>query len=122
MADRQTFVVDFETFAPVPRGKFTYRGEEHAAYHPLQLGEATLGQMQQVDKRVEQCKTMAEQVDVLVSAITTFVPSAPGSQLRNEPFESLYRALVALMSAGENGERPTTAGRKRSGSRRTTAR
>ncbi len=114
------YAVDFAAFHPTPRGTFQYKGKAHKAWSALQLGQSAFARIDTVGPRLKDCKSIAEQYDVIVEAIVLLVPTAPGAELREEPFDALMSALSSLISEGK-AARPTKAGRKMSGSRRTTA-
>jgi hypothetical protein len=118
--ETDSYSVDFSKHFPKPLGKFDYRGKVYPAWAPHQLGQAAMAQINGVGAAMKRCKVLAEQYDVIVDAIVALVPTAPAASLKNEPFESLLGAFGDLTAAGAT-TRPTKAGRKKSGSRRTSA-
>lgn len=119
----KVYVVDFNVFHKKPRGIFDYHGKKHPAWSPRQLGQADSARIDSVGADLKASTNISEQYDVIVAAITLMVPSIPAETLRKESFEALLDAFAALISEGKplDAVRPTKAGRKPSGSRRTTA-
>lgn len=130
---QQGRVVDFRKFYPTPRNTFYYpdKSRRFPAWAPGQLGERDRARIENIHATLSACETAADQTSAIVDAITILSPTAPADELRNEPFEALWGALLSLVGidntaedqgAGEAGEgRPTPAARRKSGSRRITA-
>jgi hypothetical protein len=123
--DPERYDVDFATFHPTPRGTFHYRGTAYAAWSPFQLGQSSFAKIDGVGAALKAADTIEQQYAVIIDAILVLVPGAPADCLRDEPFEALSGAFASLVSDGKpvsDTARPMKAGRKKSGSRRTTAR
>lgn len=119
----QPVVIDADAFDPVPRNTFAYRGENYGAFDLMQLRGSQRERIKRLDKHLDGCRSLDEQIALLAEVVCDFVPKAPIDSLKDEPLEMLMDNVFRLAGAiGRAGEARPTTGRRRSGSRRSTSR